>query len=204
MRSGTTITALALVFLLGSDAFAQNTAPPNQRSPLDITGWGVVYDVPATKHVKVRADVPYLSDARGTLAVDIDAPPDLKAGEQRQYEQAIPYLTRALEAGMRNSFIYSQLALSQLQTGRNEEALKSYEKAFEMGIPPGANTRGVAYFNMACGHTRLGQKEKALAALSNAVAEGFTNRNVYETDVDLAPLRAEPRFQEILARLPKS
>jgi len=122
---------------------------------------------------------------------------------QRQYEQAIPLLTRAIEAGMRNSFLYGQLASAQLHAGRNEEAIKSYEKAFAAGIPPGANTRGVAYFNLACGYTKLGQKEKALEALTNAVNEGFTNRNAYETDEDLAPLRAEPRFQELLARLPK-
>ena len=122
---------------------------------------------------------------------------------QRQYEQAIPLLTRAIDAGMRNSFIYGQLASAQLHAGRNEEAIKSYEKAFTAGIPPGANTRGVAYFNLACGYTRLGQKDKAFEALSGAVAEGFTDRSAYETDEDLAPLRAEPRFQELLGRLPK-
>jgi Tfp pilus assembly protein PilF len=123
---------------------------------------------------------------------------------QRQYEQAIPLLTRAIEAGMRNSQMYGQLASSQLHTGRNEEAVQTYLKAFEAGIPPGANTRGVAYFNLACGYTKLGQKEKALEALTNAVNEGFTNRSAYETDEDLAPLRTESRFQELLARLPKS
>ncbi len=123
---------------------------------------------------------------------------------QRQYEQAIPLLTRAIEAGMRNSLMYGQLASSQLHIGRNEEGVKTYLKAFEAGIPPGANTRGVAYFNLACGYTKLGQKEKALEALTNAVNEGFTNRNAYETDEDLAPLRTESRFQELLARLPKS
>src|SRR5262249_33356469 len=122
---------------------------------------------------------------------------------QRQYEQAIPLLTRAIEAGMRNSLLYGQLASAQLHTGRNQEAIKSYEKAFAAGIPPGANTRGVAYFNLACGHMRLGQKDKAFEALTSAVAEGFTNRNAFETDEDLAPLRAEPRFQELLGRLPK-
>lgn len=127
----------------------------------------------------------------------------IKYGQQ-QYEQAIPLLTRAIEAGMRNSQLYGQLASSQLHAGRNEEAIKTYEQAFAAGIPPGPNTRGVAYFNMACGYARLGQKDKAFAALHNAIAEGFTNRNAYETDEDLAPLRAEPRFQELLARLPKS
>jgi tetratricopeptide (TPR) repeat protein len=104
---------------------------------------------------------------------------------------------------MRNSFLYGQLASAQLHAGRIEEAVKTYLKAFEAGIPPGANTRGVAYFNLACGYTRLGQNDKAFEALSGAVAEGFTDRGAYETDEDLAPLRAEPRFQELLGRLPK-
>ena len=123
---------------------------------------------------------------------------------QRQYEQAIPHLTRAIEAGMRNSLMYGQLASSQLHVGRNAEAVQTYLKAFDAGIPPGANTRGVAYYNLACGYSKLGQKDKALEALTNAVNEGFTTRNAYETDEDLAPLRTEPRFQELLARLPKS
>jgi tetratricopeptide (TPR) repeat protein len=122
---------------------------------------------------------------------------------QRQYEQAIPLLTRAIEAGMRNSFLYGQLASAQLHAGRNEEGVKTYLKAFEAGIPPGANTRGVAYFNLACGYSKLGQIDKAFEALTSAVGEGFTDRNAYETDEDLAPLRAEPRFKELLGRLPK-
>lgn len=126
----------------------------------------------------------------------------IKFGKQ-QYAEAIPLLTRAIDAGMRNSLIYGQLASSQLHAGRNEEAIKSYEKAFEAGIPPGANTRGVAYFNMACGYTRLKQHDKALETLSNAIAAGFTERNAYETDDDLKPLRGEARFQELLTRLPK-
>lgn len=123
---------------------------------------------------------------------------------QRQYEQAIPLLTRAIEAGMRNSQMYGQLAYAQIHAGQNEAAIKSYEKAFEAGIPPGANTRGVAHFNMACAYTRLGQKDKALEALSNAIAAGFTERNAYENDDDLKPLRGESRFQELLTRLPRT
>lgn len=86
--------------------------------------------------------------------------------------------------------------------GQTEEALKNYDRAFELG--PGANNRGVAYFNLGCGYSLVGKKEKALAALEKAVAEGFTTRRNYETDEDLASLRAEPRFQQLLARLPQS
>ena len=57
---------------------AQNTMP-RQRSPLDATSWGVVYDTPATRRVKVRNEFPYL----GALLIYIYSPPDLKAGEKR-------------------------------------------------------------------------------------------------------------------------
>jgi tetratricopeptide (TPR) repeat protein len=122
---------------------------------------------------------------------------------QRQFEQAAKYLRRAVDAGVGDSFIYGQLASAQLHAGYNEEAVKYYEKAFEIGIPPGVNTRGVAFYNLACGYARLGQKDKALTALSGAVTEGLTDRNTYETDEDLVSLRAEPRFKELLSKLPK-
>lgn len=127
---------------------------------------------------------------------------DLKFRQQK-FADAVDYLTRAIEGGARHSLAYGNLAYAQLRLGRNEEAIRSYERAFEAGIPPGANTRGVAHFNMACAYARLGQKDKALGALASAVAEGFNERRLYETDEDLAPLRADARFQEILARLPK-
>jgi dienelactone hydrolase len=45
------------------------------ESPLDPTGWGVVYDVPSTRDVVVRAGVPFLTDAGGTLTLDLSLPP---------------------------------------------------------------------------------------------------------------------------------
>lgn len=123
---------------------------------------------------------------------------------QKRYEEAVNYLTKAIELGARNSFTYGQLAFAQMALNRNEEALKTYEKAFEAGIPPGANTRGLAYYNMACAYTRLKQTDKAFEMLNKAVDEGFNNRNTLETDTDLAPLRADARFQTLLNRLPKA
>ncbi|NUO80879.1 hypothetical protein HUU05_12440, partial [candidate division KSB1 bacterium] len=67
-----------LTSIASTDLFAQN-----QRSPLNPTNWGVVYDVPATKQVKLKAGVPYLRDAQGTLTLDLYLPPKLQSGEQR-------------------------------------------------------------------------------------------------------------------------
>jgi tetratricopeptide (TPR) repeat protein len=121
---------------------------------------------------------------------------------QKRYDEAAANLSKAIEGGWRNSFLYGQLAYAQLALNRNEEAIKTYEKAFEMGIPPGANTRGLAYYNMASGYVRLKQTDKAFEMLSKSVDEGFNNRQTFETDTDLAPIRTDARFQELLKRLP--
>lgn len=123
---------------------------------------------------------------------------------QKRWEEAVNYLTKAIELGARNSFMYGQLALAQIYLNRNEEAIKTYEKAFEAGIPPGANTRGIAYYNMACAYVRLKQTDKAFEMLNKAVDEGFNTRQTFETDTDLAPIRPDARFPTLLARLPKT
>jgi tetratricopeptide (TPR) repeat protein len=123
---------------------------------------------------------------------------------QKRYEEAAQFLTQAAERGARNSMVYGQLAFAQMNLNRNEDAIKSYEKAFEAGIPPGANTRGLAYYNMACAYARLKQTDKAFEMLNKAVDEGMTNRQTFETDTDLAALRTDARFQTLLARLPKT
>jgi pentatricopeptide repeat protein len=86
---------------------------------------------------------------------------------------------------------------------RNEEAIRTYEKAFEAGIPPGANTRGVAYYNVACAYARLKDLDKSFEMLNKAVDEGFVTRASYESDDDLKILRSDPRFATLLSRLPR-
>jgi hypothetical protein len=71
-----------------------------------------------------------------------------------------------------------------------------------MGIPPGANTRGLAYFNMACAYARLKNLDMAFEMLGKAIDEGFANRNTMTTDADLADLRSDPRFAKLMERLP--
>ncbi len=56
------------------------------------------------------------------------------------------------------------------------------------------------HYNLACSHARLGKKEEALKALSEAVELGFQDSALMEKDDDLASLHAEPRYRELLAR----
>lgn len=122
---------------------------------------------------------------------------------QRRYADAVPLLSKAIDNGFRNSLVYGQLAFSQMNLNLNEESIRNYEKAFEAGIPAGASTRGVAYYNMACAYARLKNADKAFEMLNKSVDEGFGTRAAYEADEDLKELRGDPRFATLLGRLPR-
>ena len=100
--------------------------------------------------------------------------------------------------------VYTQLGYSQLVLNRNEEAIKSYEKALELGIFPGANSRGLVFYNLSIGYFRTKQLDKGFEILNKAVDEGFTNRQTYETDTDFDSIRSDARFQKLLERMPKA
>ena len=124
----------------------------------------------------------------------------MRIGQQRWAEGA-GLLQRAIAGGVEHSLIYGQLGWAQLHLNRNEEAARSYERAFELGIPPGRSTRGVAWYNLACAYARLGRLDRAFEALGRAIDEGVNDRATFEEDGDLAPLRADPRFAQIRQRL---
>jgi len=88
-------------------------------------------------------------------------------------------------------------------SGQGDQALQAFDQAMAQGPPADYPNRGAAYFNLGCGYALAGGKDQAFAALEKAIAEGFRNRRSYETDEDLASLRPDPRFQQLLERLPK-
>ncbi len=124
----------------------------------------------------------------------------MRIGQQRWGEGA-ELLERAIAGGVEHSFILGQLGWAQLHLGRNAEAARSYERAFELGIPPGRSTRGIAWYNLACAYARLGQADRAIEALEQAFSEGVNDRRTYEQDSDLASLRSNPRFRALIDRM---
>jgi tetratricopeptide (TPR) repeat protein len=56
-------------------------------------------------------------------------------------------------------------------------------------------------YNVACMYSLMGNKDRAIALLNEAVTQGFGYRAWLEQDGDLDPLRDDPRFQAVLARL---
>ncbi len=59
----------------------------------------------------------------------------------------------------------------------------------------------VALYNLACIATVCGDAESGMRYLESAITQGFPHLNWMENDPDLAALRADPRFGEVVAPL---
>jgi serine/threonine protein kinase/Flp pilus assembly protein TadD len=59
----------------------------------------------------------------------------------------------------------------------------------------------IVLYNVACTYCHLGEYDKAIDCLDDAITFGMGQKEWFEHDSDLDPLRDNPRFQELLARL---
>jgi Flp pilus assembly protein TadD len=56
-------------------------------------------------------------------------------------------------------------------------------------------------YNLACSCALAGQSDEALDVLAKAIELGFDDLTLLRKDTDLDPLREDPRYREIEARL---
>ncbi|MCA8924435.1 MAG: redoxin domain-containing protein [Planctomycetes bacterium] len=82
---------------------------------------------------------------------------------------------------------------------RYADALTQVE-ALPVSAAKKALVRQVGHYNTACARSLLGQEDEAFAALRAALEAGYDDLTRLVEDPSLAPLRASPRFQNLLAR----
>jgi hypothetical protein len=78
------------------------------------------------------------------------------------------------------------------------EAIAGYEKYLQQA--PKA-LRGPVTFEIATMHSALGNTERALVMLEQAIQSGFDDCIAIQQDADLKPIRNDPRFQELYSRV---
>jgi hypothetical protein len=86
-----------------------------------------------------------------------------------------------------------QQVLGLAAAGRLEDAEKSLVAAIDASSIPAAE----GHYNVACLKCARGDTDAALESLATAVAEGFTDVEMFDRDPDLEPLRQLPRFKEL-------
>lgn len=125
--------------------------------------------------------------------------PDVaKANELFQaakYAEALPLYRKLAEVPNSPAQPWMRLAFCQLQTQDPKSAIASYETALKKGGPA-----GYIHYNTACAYARLGEKQKALNAIEQAVTARFGQASQYESDEDFATLKGEAKFIELMER----
>ena len=89
------------------------------------------------------------------------------------------------------------LAYAYTAAGRLEEALR-----FDMRLVALEPDRPEFHYDLGCSFALLDRKDEAFASLSKAIALGFSEREQFLEDDDLASLRSDARWPPLLARIP--
>jgi tetratricopeptide (TPR) repeat protein len=89
---------------------------------------------------------------------------------------------------------FDRMGRELLEAGRYEEAAQAFA-----AVAARDERHATALYNEACARARQGQTAVALDLLQRAVEDGFTDRDQLSEDDDLASLRQDPRFAQLLA-----
>jgi tetratricopeptide (TPR) repeat protein len=115
---------------------------------------------------------------------------------QREDEQALALLDEVVSLDPKNAWAHGQLGHLRIRAGHFDAARQSFERQYQLGYD-----RADALYNAACATARGGDPAGALERVAAAVAHGFTDAALMESDKDLATIRGDERFQELVAKV---
>jgi tetratricopeptide (TPR) repeat protein len=115
--------------------------------------------------------------------------------EQGAFERAIKEYETGLSYHDDNWAAYLGLGHAQFQRGNTYQALEAFERSRELQ-PEYADI----YYNLACVHSRLGDKARALTNLRKSVEKGFALPEAMNADEDLHQLLADDPEFKVLVR----
>ena len=119
-----------------------------------------------------------------------------KVPERFEYEALTPIWEEALRSEPEDLGTLSWLGHAYTRLGRIEEGL-----AIDLRLTALRPEDPVARYNLACSYALLRRLDEAFESLDAAVDLGYRDPAHLSEDPDLDPLRSDPRFTEIVARL---
>jgi adenylate cyclase len=115
---------------------------------------------------------------------------------QNTFRRTLGVIKKHLELNPDDARAVEHAALCFSSLGEREEAIRWAGKATV--IDP--DNPSIAY-NVACVYARLGESERAMDSLEQAITSGWGQKEWIENDSDLDSLRDLPRFQQLVDSL---
>ena len=166
--------------------------PPNLSKPAkdELRPW-IEQDWKTVEHIYQRkvASNPKDAVAMSRLGIALQ--------ELGQHERAVTTLTQAAALGSRDPNTFDDLGDARFALGQYEASARAYEQELPLLT---AHMQPYLQLKVARAWTRAHNPDAALAALDQVVASGQISRKRIEDDADLAKLRSDPRFAQLLAR----
>ena len=117
--------------------------------------------------------------------------------DEGRFEEAVSAWRDYVARNPSEAYAWYHLGISLHSVKRYDEAATAAGKSASLSTA----MRPDALYLLACARAQQGKKVEALTALEQSVASGFTTRRTIERDPDFEPLRSEPRFQALIAKL---
>ena len=116
--------------------------------------------------------------------------------KQNKTEEAIKNYNMALHHNNRFEEAYINLSTAYLNKKNFKLSLKTLNTL--ESINP---NHPLLHYNFSCYYALLGNIPKGIESLNQAIANGFKNHQILETDPDIENLRQNPRFKELQSLL---
>ena len=113
----------------------------------------------------------------------------------KEYPEAAAAYREYVAAHPEDATAWLRLGLAQAHGPDPADAEAALRRAVALGADG-----PIDRYNVACGYALLGRKDEAIAELARAIDAGFDHPDAVASDEDLAGLRDDPRFRELVER----
>jgi len=137
-----------------------------------------------------KAAEPRKSDATVTVTPELEAIQDYLLTKLGKYDKRADRFARQ----PRNGEEWYERAYDLYRSDRHEEAAAAFHRAAEENYK-----RDTALYNEACAYALLGDANRAIPALQQALRAGWDDIDHIADDSDFDPIRSDPRFAQVVS-----
>ncbi len=156
-----------------------------------------------TQRIPVALSLPILSfvlciavvrvAAQDQHSLDVMSADANTAYDSKNWTKAEPLYSRLAAAHPESGRYWYRLGVCRQRNGQHEKAVEAFQKAQAAGTPP-----ALAAYNLAAAYATMGQSDKAIAQLTEAVKMGYAQPDEMADDPDLQSIRPDSHFSALL------